>query len=242
MFSKSTDGGNTWSPQRLMTKVTMPVIWGLPNANDVRVYNYPVIAVDNSDGAHAGNLYVAMYTWTGTYLRVQSDPLDRWRHDLVAARAASPEERHSRPILPRNFSESGTGQVGVSWLDRRNDPNNIDYQAFACHLYGWRARPSPNTQLTTAFSNPRRQMGGKQLDGRLHRQHLGRPRIHRRLDGQQQRRRYARGDRRRPPQVSLNSMTHLRSSGPFRCCPSIIDHCNLYLSSRGSPIQLKVIA
>ena len=52
--------------------VGMPTEWMLPNTNqNVRVYNYPDIAVDNSDGPYAGNLYVAMYTWTGTYLRVQ---------------------------------------------------------------------------------------------------------------------------------------------------------------------------
>jgi hypothetical protein len=69
MFSKSVDGGNTWSPPRLMARATYPPD-GLPNTRQ-RVYNYPVIGVDNSNGAHAGNLYVAMYTWTGAYLRVQ---------------------------------------------------------------------------------------------------------------------------------------------------------------------------
>jgi len=58
------------SPQ-LMVTVTMAPDWSLPNTKGARVYNYPVIAVDNSTGAQAGNLYVAMYNWTGKYLRVQ---------------------------------------------------------------------------------------------------------------------------------------------------------------------------
>ena len=72
MFSKSIDGGNTWTSPQEMATVGMPTEWMLPNTiENVRVYNYPVIAVDNSDGSHAGNLYVAMYTWTGNYLRAQ---------------------------------------------------------------------------------------------------------------------------------------------------------------------------
>ena len=152
MFSKSTDGGNTWSPQRLMTKVTMPVIGGLPNANDVRIYNYPVIGVDNSDGAHAGNLYVAMYTWTGTYLRVQmirsTDGGTTWSNPVPLAPASDIHDQFF-PAL----SVSPTGLVGVSWLDRRNDPANLDYQAFAS-ISTDGGLTFPNTQLTKAFSNP----------------------------------------------------------------------------------------
>jgi hypothetical protein len=45
------------------------------------------------------------------------------------------------------------GLVGVSWLDRRNDPANIDYQAFAA-ISSDGGLTFPNTQLTKAFSNP----------------------------------------------------------------------------------------
>ena len=51
------------------------------------------------------------------------------------------------------LSVSPKGLVGVSWLDRRNDPNNIDYQAFAA-ISTDGGRTFPNTQLTQAFSNP----------------------------------------------------------------------------------------
>jgi hypothetical protein len=44
--------------------------------------------------------------------------------------------------------------VGVSWLDRRNDPANIDYQAFAAISTDGGQSFQPNVQLTTAFSNP----------------------------------------------------------------------------------------
>jgi Neuraminidase (sialidase) len=150
MFSKSADGGTTWSPPRLMATVTMN--WTLPNTKGERVYNYPVIAVDNSDGSHAGNLYVAMYTWTGTYLRVQvirsTDGGTTWSKPVPVAPATDTHDQ----FFP-SLSVSPTGKVGVSWLDRRNDPKNVDYQAFAA-ISTDGGKTFPNTQLTKAFSDP----------------------------------------------------------------------------------------
>jgi hypothetical protein len=151
MFSKSTDRGNTWSPPGLMTKVTFPPNGTLPNTKD-RVYNYPVIGVDNSDGPHAGNLYVVMYNWTGTYLRVQvirsADDGTTWSKPVPVAPASDTHDQ----FFP-SLSVSAVGLVGVSWLDRRNDPANIDYQAFAA-ISSDGGLTFPNTQLTQAFSNP----------------------------------------------------------------------------------------
>jgi hypothetical protein len=152
MFSKSTDGGNTWSPAQRIETVGMPHYWLLPNTNQERVYNYPVIGVDNSKSAYSGNLYVAMYNWTGAYLRVQvirsTDGGATWSKPL---RITPPSDTHDQ-FFP-SLSVNDAGQVGVSWLDRRNDPANIDYQAFAA-ISTDGGLTFPNTQLTKAFSNP----------------------------------------------------------------------------------------
>jgi hypothetical protein len=149
MFSKSTDGGNTWSPPHPTAKVTTH--FSLPNTGQ-RVYNYPVIGVDNSDGQGSGNLYVAMNTWTGTHFEVQvirsTDDGNTWLKPVPVAPASDTRDQFF-PAL----SVSPTGKVGVSWLDRRNDPKNIDYQAFAA-ISTDGGRTFPNTQLTKAFSNP----------------------------------------------------------------------------------------
>jgi hypothetical protein len=151
MFSKSADGGDTWSSPQLMTTVTMN--WTLPNTKGERVYNYPVIAVDNSSGAHGGNLYVAMYTWTGMYLRVQvirsADGGNTWSTPVPPAPKTDTHDQFFPAI-----SVSPTGKVGVSWLDRRNDPNNIEYQVFAALSNDGGKSFQPNWQLTKKFSNP----------------------------------------------------------------------------------------
>jgi hypothetical protein len=125
---------------------------GLPNTGQ-RVYDTPVIGVDNSSGTYSGNLYVAMYTWTGAYLRVQviraADGGNTWSQPVPLA----PKSATHDQFFP-SISVSSTGQVGVSWLDRRNDPANIDYQAFAAISDDGGKTFHKNWQLTQAFSNP----------------------------------------------------------------------------------------
>lgn len=58
LFSKSGDGGDTWTAPILVAVVNLNGE-GLPNS-DVGVDNYPAIAVDNSSGPHASSLYVSM--------------------------------------------------------------------------------------------------------------------------------------------------------------------------------------
>jgi hypothetical protein len=152
MLSKSTDGGTTWSdPERIASARVAPD--GLPHTYE-RVYNYPSAAVDNSNGPYAGNIYVAMYTWTGSYLRVQvirsSDGGNTWSQPV---RLAPKSDSHDQ-FFPA-ISVSPTGRIGVSWLDRRNDPNDIDYQAFAAFSDDGGQTFGTNWQLTQAFSNPK---------------------------------------------------------------------------------------
>lgn len=148
LFSKSNDGGNTWSAPVLMGTVLQSEI---PNSN-VPVTNYPAIGVDNSNGPYAGNLYVVMYNWTGTFMQVQvvrsTDGGNTWSKPAPVA----PGITHDQ-FLPW-ISVSPTGLVGVSWLDRRNDPKNVNYQAFAAISADGGKSFQPNIQLTTAFSFP----------------------------------------------------------------------------------------
>ena len=149
LFSKSSDGGNTWTFPTWITAV--PLSHGLPNT-DIGIYNTPAIGVDNSGGPHTGNLYVVMYNWTGSFLQVEvvssTDGGMTWGKPVPVA----PGIAHDQ-FMPW-LSVSPTGLVGVSWLDRRNDPANINYQAFAGISSDGGMSFQPNIQLTSGFSNP----------------------------------------------------------------------------------------
>jgi hypothetical protein len=154
VFSRSSDGGNTWSPPKLVAPITLETY--VPNTN-ITVRNTPAIAVDNSNGPHSGNLYVVMYNWTGAFMQVvvarSTDGGSTWSKPVPVA----PGITHDQ-FLPW-ISVSPTGLVGVSWLDRRNDPANIDYQAYAAISTDGGQSFQTNVQLTSGFSDPNAMMG-----------------------------------------------------------------------------------
>jgi hypothetical protein len=149
MFSRSSDGGNTWSSPTLVDPVTL--IYPLPNTH-VNAIDTPVIGVDASTGAYAGTLYVASYNWTGTFMQVvvvrSTDGGGTWSKPVPVA----PGITHDQ-FFPW-LSISPSGLVGVSWLDRRNDPANVNYQAFAAISADGGLSFNPNVELTQNFSDP----------------------------------------------------------------------------------------
>jgi len=158
MFSKSTDGGSTWSPPVVMvTPHLVPdgcfcAFYGsLPNTTEP-VSNIPVIDIDNSSGPHAGNLYVVTYNWTGLQMRVRvvmsADGGTTWSKPSVVTTIATRDQ-----FFPW-LSVSPNGTVGVSWLDRRRDPANLSYNAFAAFAFGGRLSFGPHRLLSTGTSNP----------------------------------------------------------------------------------------
>lgn len=75
-LSTSSDGGNTWSaPVQIASVRLTPDTYNgfngcVPNTRE-RVSNIPALGIDNSSGTHAGHLPAVMYSWTGSYMRVQ---------------------------------------------------------------------------------------------------------------------------------------------------------------------------
>jgi len=156
MFSRSSDGGDTWSRPSPLARVTL--VYPLPNVPDGFVPDTPAIGVDTGDGPYAGNLYVSMYNWTGTFMQVvvarSTDGGNTWSK-LVPV--APPSDTHDQ-FFPW-LSVSPTGQVGVAWLDRRNDPANINYQAFAGISSDGGLSFEPNVPLTDVFSDLQKDNG-----------------------------------------------------------------------------------
>jgi hypothetical protein len=117
LVSKSTDGGSTWSPP-----VTVAMVMLAPGADfygDVpgtseRLSNIPVIDVDNSSGGHAGSLYAATYTWTGTVTKLQVSTSTNGGTTWSAPVAVFPAQTKNMFFSWLSISRSN-GFVGVSY-------------------------------------------------------------------------------------------------------------------------------
>jgi len=157
-LSKSMDGGNTWSSPIEIAAVNLvpdscdcAFFGNLPNTIDP-VANAPLVAVDNSSGPNAGSLYVVVYNWTGKQMQVEvfasRDGGTTWEKPVLVAGPFKNDE-----FFP-GLSVGATGVVGVSWLDRRNDPQNIFYQTFAAVSHNGGKSFGKNYRLAKPLSNP----------------------------------------------------------------------------------------
>jgi hypothetical protein len=135
LFSRSTDGGNTWSAPATIANVALSPgncngFYGcLPHTGE-RVSEIPAIGIDNSTGPFAGRLYAALYNWTGTYMEVEVASSTDGGATWATPVPVSPSPNAHDQFFPW-LSVSNGGAVGVTWLDRRDDPANISYTTYA---------------------------------------------------------------------------------------------------------------
>jgi hypothetical protein len=150
-LSKSTDGGNTWSSPVQIAVVTLApdtcscAFYGNLPHTYVPVANPPLVAVDNSTGQYAGSLYVVVYDWTGKQMRVGGST---WGKPVLVAGGAKHDQ-----FFP-SISISDAGVLGVTWLDRRHDPQDVFYQPFATESTDGGKSVGKNYLLARPLSNP----------------------------------------------------------------------------------------
>lgn len=147
MFTKSTDGGQTWSnPVKVFAATAVNTI---PNTT-VPLGDGPVLAVDNSP-AGKSRLYMTFYNWTGTFMQVvvthSGDGGNTWSSPVPVAPASANHDQF-KPYV----SVSSTGSVAVTWLDRRDDPANVNYRTYAA--FSKSGIFSANIALSAASSTP----------------------------------------------------------------------------------------
>ncbi|HEX3429461.1 MAG TPA: sialidase family protein [Rhizomicrobium sp.] len=158
-IQKSTDAGKTWSTQVAVGQVNLvPDFCGcgfygsLPNTYE-RVSEVPAVGIDNSGGARNGQLYVVAYNWTGSFMQVQvtssTDGGNTWSTPVPVAPRS---DKHDQFFPWLNVDSKGN--VGVTWLDRRNDPNNVNYEAFATWSSDGGATFHANVDIASTPSNP----------------------------------------------------------------------------------------
>jgi hypothetical protein len=155
--ARSTDGGQTWSRR---TTIAIPQLapagrtcfYGcLPNTIE-DLSEIPVIAADTGNGPHGGNVYVAFYT-TKPFLRVgvstSRDGGRTWGSPVPVAKPSTPGDEFF-PWL----SVGPTGTVGVTWLDRRDDPANLRYMEYEAFSHDGGVSFGPNHRVATRASDP----------------------------------------------------------------------------------------
>jgi hypothetical protein len=156
LVSKSTDGGVTWSSPVTAATVTLApdscgAYYGcVPNTFE-RVSDIPVIAVDNSAGVNAGHVYIAFYHYTGTFMSVRTVTSTDGGLTWSAQHPVTPASDTHDQFFPWVNVSSG-GIIGVTFLDRRNDPSNVNYEAFMAASKN--GTTYVNKKLASVASNP----------------------------------------------------------------------------------------
>jgi hypothetical protein len=158
-FAKSADGGATWSTPVVMGLMGLSfdtclcAFYGNLTNTSEPVSEIPVIAVDNSSGKRAGELYFVGYTWTGRFMQVLVGTSKDGGNSWSAPVPVAPKSDVSDQFFPW-ISVSPKGVLGVTWLDRRNDPQGIEYEAFGSWSSDGAKTFTDNLQLATQPSNP----------------------------------------------------------------------------------------
>jgi hypothetical protein len=156
MFSKSTDGGKTWSKESLVGTVTLVTDNGccfygqLPNTSE-RVSDIPSNAVFGSGST--AKVYVSVYNWTGTLMQQEvitsTNGGSTWGSPVIVNPTSTKGDQFFQWL---NVNSAGT--LGVTWLDRRNDPSNLSYQPFFAFSKTSGKSFSKGHALSKSKSNP----------------------------------------------------------------------------------------
>ncbi|MGB5287522.1 MAG: sialidase family protein, partial [Ignavibacteriaceae bacterium] len=129
-FSKSTDGGVTWTHQRIYQSVNFGIRGNLSSKNGIRVSSFPSMAVDRTGGSTNGNIYVC-WPQRGT-APAGSDP------DIVLIKSTDGGTTWTSPIRVNDDAmnngkdqyycwstvDQATGQLMLIFYDSRDVPNN----------------------------------------------------------------------------------------------------------------------
>jgi len=153
-MSKSTDGGQTWPTNRMLTRVDG---WNFVDGN-IDVYSAPITDADIGSGPHAGNLYMEYRDLT-TASPINSDMF--FQRSLDTGHTWTPRIRvNDDPVGPNvdqfhNWLVCNQAGVLVSiWYDQRMDPSHLKFDVFAAYSYDGGATWTSNHRVSSVSSDP----------------------------------------------------------------------------------------
>jgi hypothetical protein len=164
----SEDGGSTFGTDVVVAEVIAPGIYSQDSGfrelrPGLRVTPLPAAAVDRSDGPFRGSLYVA---WTDGRTEDADILLARSRDGrrfTPPVRVNGDAPRNGRDQFFPSVAVDGSGRVHVTFLDRRDDPENL--RAHLYHAVSLDGGESFRVEerVTSVPSDPRTDFNGRLL-------------------------------------------------------------------------------
>lgn len=169
MFSRSLDGGQTWSDEQIVFETRFA------NAEidpALLIFSYMAMAVDNSNGPHRGRIH-ALYTnavpnlsHTEVYYTSSDDSDTTWRAPILIDDENQP---HAVDQFHPWITVDEEGRVWCAWYDRRNSAQNILMDVYFTVSEDGGQTWRPNERITEVSSNP----GAGTLDAGLIGEYIG---------------------------------------------------------------------
>ncbi|UCF68800.1 MAG: hypothetical protein JSV80_05795 [Acidobacteriota bacterium] len=153
-FDSSADAGVTWGTDRTITPL---LITNEPLNGGVDVLAYPAMMADVTEGPRRGTIYVAYIDRrepggdTDIFLRSSTDQGASWSEPLRIN--DDPIDNGADQFHPWLVVDE-QGNVAVIWLDRRDDPNNLDWHAYLARSFDGGQSFTPNVRVSTQPSSP----------------------------------------------------------------------------------------
>lgn len=169
MFSRSLDGGQTWSDEDLLFETRFANAEIDPS---LLIFSYMAMAVDNSNGPHRGRIH-ALFTnapqslaHTDVYYTSSDDSGASWRAPIVIDDENQP---HAVDQFHPWITVDEEGRVWCTWYDRRNSAQNILMDVYFTVSENGGQTWRPNERITEVSSNP----GAGTLDAGLIGEYIG---------------------------------------------------------------------
>jgi hypothetical protein len=155
-FNRSTDGGQTWGTQSVISTKTLPFDIAIPAESFRGALVYPTLDVDRSPGPRSGRLYCSWMDrndsgMTDIFMSYSDDKGKTWTHAAPVTDNLARVDRfnHWMSVDPTS------GDVYVSYYDTRNDWTGM---RFATDVYLSQSKDGgatwlPNVRVTTTGSN-----------------------------------------------------------------------------------------
>ncbi|PYT09846.1 MAG: hypothetical protein DMF49_00960 [Acidobacteria bacterium] len=150
-FDKSTDGGQTFGPDKVVSSVNEP-----PPLNGVpRDPTFPAMDVDISSGSHRGTIYIVWQDYrngdSDILLSRSTNGGSNWYAPL---RVNDDPTHNGRDQFFPWVTVDPIGHVTVTWLDRRDDPGNLLFEEWGATSNDGGVSFGANYQIADVQSNP----------------------------------------------------------------------------------------